>query len=67
VDRLAMQYGAEGQADYFAGTLLKASRQFSPEQMKEFIDWVTPSVGDQTHAPGRIRADLMRAGYYDTP
>ena len=67
VDRLAMQYGAEGQADYFAGTLLKASGQFSPAQMQEFIDWVTPSRGDQTHAPGRIRADLMRAGYNDTP
>ncbi len=67
VDQLAMQYGAEGQADYFAGTLLKASRQFSPAQMQKFIDWVTPSAGDQSHAPGRIRADLMRAGYNNTP
>jgi hypothetical protein len=62
-----MQYGPEGQADYFAGTLLKASRQFSPAQMQKFIDWVIPSTGDQTHAPGRIRADLMRAGYNNTP
>ena len=66
-DQLANEWGLEGQADYFAGTLLKASRQFSPAQMQKFIDWVTPSTGDQTHAPGRIRADLMRAGYNNTP
>jgi len=57
-----MQYGSEGQADYFAGTLLKSSRQFSPAQMQKLIDWVTPSVGDHTHAPGKTRAELMRAG-----
>jgi len=67
VDQLAMRYGAEGQADYFAGTLLKASGQFSPAQMQKFTNWVTPSAGDQSHAPGRIRADLMRAGYNNTP
>lgn len=63
LDGLARQHGVEGQADYFAGTLLKASGQFSPAQMQKFIDWVMPSAGDQTHAPGRVRADLMRAGY----
>lgn len=66
-DEVAMRYGTEGQADYFAGTLLKASHQFSPSQMQKLTDWVTPSPGDQTHAPGRVRAELMRAGYNNTP
>jgi len=65
-DQVATRYGPEGQADYFAGTLLKASGQFSPAQMQKLTDWVTPSAGDQSHAPGRIRADLMRAGYNNT-
>lgn len=66
-DELVTRFGLEGQADYFAGTLLKSSRQFTPEQMKKMADFIRPSSGDATHAPGKIRADLMMRGYNAIP
>jgi hypothetical protein len=66
-DELVRRFGLEGQADYFAGTLLKSSRQFTPEQMRRMADFIRPSPGDATHARGRVRADLMMQGYNDIP
>lgn len=66
-DELVRRFGLEGQADYFAGNLLKSSRQFTPEQMRKMGDFIRPSRGDATHAPGRVRADLMIQGYNDMP
>ena len=66
-DEIVRQHGHEGQADYFAGTLLKASRQFSTQQMQKVTEFIRPSPGDATHSAGAIRANLMWAGYNNTP
>jgi hypothetical protein len=64
IDQTLMQWGLEGQADYFAGRLLAASG--FPQQA--FEQGVLPIIsqwpGDQTHAPGQIRAWLTATGYY---
>jgi hypothetical protein len=66
-DELVRRFGLEGQADYFAGNLLKASLQFTPAQMMEMANFIRPFPGHATHAPGRVRADLMIQGYNDMP
>lgn len=62
-DELALRHGIEGQADYFAGRILKSSGVFSSQQMSRMVEFVRPSAGDATHSAGPVRAQLMEAGW----
>lgn len=63
MDEVAARYGIEGQADYFAGRILKASGVYTAGQMSRMAEFIRPSTGDDTHAPGPVRARLMQIGW----
>jgi len=67
IDAAYMQYGLEGQADYFAGRLLAASGFPQAALENHVLPILAQAQGDSTHAPGPIRVMLTKAGYYWHP
>lgn len=67
IDPAFLQYGLEGQADYFAGRLLAASAFPVHVFENEVVPFLARAQGSSTHPPGPIRVMLTKAGFYHRP
>ena len=64
VDASLRRYGQEGQADYFAGSLLRAAGFSQFELENQMSPFVYRLQGSPTHPAGPVRARLVSAAYY---
>lgn len=64
VDATLLRYGQEGQADYFAGSLLRAAGFSQSELESQVLPFVSKLQGSSSHPDGPVRARLVSAGYY---
>jgi hypothetical protein len=67
VDATLVRYGQEGQADYFAGSLLRAAGFSQYELESQVLPFVSQLQGSASHPGGPVRARLVSSGYYGLP